>query len=710
MIDLCTWQKNNDAYLSAALKWLRIKLSLLAKPETQLPGPDAKALVPAESLAEECPKAKRKAPAEVRRPRSNDPIDIDSIAEDSIAAALEEMATAGKMDPPPALLILGQRLGLSRFEREVLLLCAAVELDTNIPFLCAHAQHHPDKLYPTFALALSLFDEPAWDALSPQHPLRHLRLIEIAQTGAMPLTASPLLADERIVSYIKGLNYIDERLSALLTPVKLHDVAMPPSQRHTANAILDLMLLNAGAKHIPIIQLTGLDSGSKELIAGHVCTSFGLQLYRLPVETLPQQPVELETFARLWERDSLLLPLALYLDARQADPASPADDVPQPITPLGRFLTRSSGLFIVDTRDVWPGLGETALFEVSTPTPGEQQATWQQALGIAAGGAPAMLAGQFNLNVTTIQRIAHCAQAENPVNEHALHDRIWQLCLSATRPRLELLAQRIQSKVGWDDIVLPADTVSLLHKIADQVRQRMKVYEEWGFNQKMSRGLGINALFAGDSGTGKTMAAEVISKDLGLDLYRIDLSAVVSKYIGETEKNLRRLFDAAEDGGAILFFDEADALFGKRSEVKDSHDRYANIEINYLLQRMESYRGLAILATNLKCTLDQAFMRRLRFIVNFQFPGVAERKLIWQKVFPSLTPLAGLNAERLARLNLTGGAIGNIALNAAFLAAGSQSSRVTMPLVLDAARTEFRKLEKAIDEAAFRAMGTETAQ
>jgi SpoVK/Ycf46/Vps4 family AAA+-type ATPase len=224
----------------------------------------------------------------------------------------------------------------------------------------------------------------------------------------------------------------------------------------------------------------------------------------------------------------------------------------------------------------------------------------------------------------------------------------------------------------------------------------------------MNRGFGISALFSGDSGTGKTMAAEVIANELRLNLYRIDLSAVVSKYIGETEKNLRRLFDAAEDGGAILFFDEADALFGKRSEVKDSHDRYANIEINYLLQRIESYRGLAILATNMKNALDTAFMRRLRFVVNFSFPGVSDRRLLWLKVFPQRngqnaphTPLAELDYDRLARLNLSGGNIHNIAINAAFLAAHAGTS-VTMPLVLQAVRTEFRKLDRPLNESDFR--------
>jgi SpoVK/Ycf46/Vps4 family AAA+-type ATPase len=197
------------------------------------------------------------------------------------------------------------------------------------------------------------------------------------------------------------------------------------------------------------------------------------------------------------------------------------------------------------------------------------------------------------------------------------------------------------------------------------------------------------------------MAAEVIANELRLHLYRIDLSSVVSKYIGETEKNLRRLFDAAEDGGAILFFDEADALFGKRSEVKDSHDRYANIEINYLLQRMEAYRGLAILATNLKSALDQAFLRRLRFIVQFPFPGLAERRKIWSGAFPAGAPAEELDFDWLARLNLTGGSIHNVAINAAFSAAGS-GQPVRMPVVLDAARAEFRKLERPYNEADLR--------
>jgi SpoVK/Ycf46/Vps4 family AAA+-type ATPase len=224
------------------------------------------------------------------------------------------------------------------------------------------------------------------------------------------------------------------------------------------------------------------------------------------------------------------------------------------------------------------------------------------------------------------------------------------------------------------------------------------VYDTWGFAAKSARGLGISALFSGPSGTGKTMAAEVLANALQLDLYRIDLSQVVSKYIGETEKNLRRVFDAAQGGGVILLFDEADALFGKRSEVKDSHDRYANVEVSYLLQRMEAYQGLAILTTNLKAALDPAFMRRLRFLVHFPFPDQAQRAEIWRHIFPATTPTDGLDISRLMRLNVPGGNIRNIALNAAFLAADA-SEPVRMKHILGAARSEYAKLERPLTEA-----------
>ena len=698
MTDLDQWQKNNDAYLAAGLRWLRLLLGRQAQREPQ----PLVAAPPAETPAPSHWWFFRKKP-EAAKPSQAGPAGKESsVSEADIAQAAADLQAAEKSDPPPALLILGSRLGLSRFEQQVLLLCTALELDPHIALLCGQAQGDLNKSYPTFALGMLLFEDPAWEILSPHRPLRYLRLIEIAQPGPLPLTVSPLRADERIVNYLKGLNYLDDRLSPFLSSLEKLETPLPPSQEGLTEAILARLRNVPGNRHWPVIQLTGLDAGSKQLITGRVAASLGLLLYRLAAEALPRQPAELETFARLWERDALLMPIALHIDAREAEPGEFTETIAPKTSPLNRFLARSSGLFFLDTREVWPGIDEVAVFDVSPPTSAEQLAAWGEALGPGSGDIADRLAGQFSINAAAIQQIARTVVAGTPSGQAASPERVWQACLTTTRPQLEALAQRINPKATWEDIVLPAEASRLLHQIADQVRWRLKVYEDWGFNQKMNRGFGINALFSGESGTGKTMAAEVIANDLGLDLFRIDLSAVVSKYIGQTEKNLRRLFDAAEHGGALLFFDEADSLFGKRSEVKDSHDRYANIEINFLLQRMETYRGLAILATNMKSALDQAFMRRLRFIVNLPFPGPAERKAIWQKVFPPQTPKAELDFDRLARFNLAGGSIWSIAMNTAFLAAGSTPPEVTMSLLLDAIRTELRKLEKPVNEADFR--------
>jgi SpoVK/Ycf46/Vps4 family AAA+-type ATPase len=260
---------------------------------------------------------------------------------------------------------------------------------------------------------------------------------------------------------------------------------------------------------------------------------------------------------------------------------------------------------------------------------------------------------------------------------------------------VEELAQRIEAVATWSDIVLPEPQKQILREIAIQVKHRKKVYSDWGFASMGSRGLGIGALFTGESGTGKTMAAEVLANELQLDLYRIDLSQVVNKYIGETEKNLKRIFDAAEEGGSILLFDEADALFGKRSDVKDSHDRYSNIEVSYLLQRMEAYGGLAVLTSNMKSAIDKAFLRRIRFVIQFPYPDAVHRAEIWKRIFPANTPVKDLDTEKLSRLSVPGGNIRNIAINAAFMAA-DENQPIQMSHLSRAVRSEYSKLEKAL--------------
>ena len=696
MSSAAEWHQHNEAFLSAALNWLRLLLMRHAPPET---APLSLAVGEPAAADQGGLFRRRQHAAQQLIPAA--PVALlpppPPVSDADVAAAADAMRAAEIATPPPALVVIAQQLGLTQFEQDLLMLCASVELDTRIARLCARAQDTAARPYPTFALALAILEDADWGALSAQRPLRHLQLIEISQPAGIPLTVSALRADERMVNAIKGLNELDDRLVPLIAPAR-PATGLPFSQHAMADAVLRGLVQAADEGRPTAAVLAGPDTPSKELIAAAVAERLNRHLYHLPVAHLPGQVAELETLARLWLRESLLLPVALYIDAHDIE-ANPAEGGRAAM--LDRFMSRGAGIRFLGVRETWPGAEELAgAFEIANPTPAEQQELWDDLPELSGTDTPALLAGNFNLDSATIERAARAALAEGDAGG-TLQGRLWRACIASTRPRLDALAQRLDVRATWKQIVLPDEALNLLRQIAGQVRQRSLVYDRWGFRARMNRGLGVSALFAGDSGTGKTMAAEVIASELQLDLYRIDLSAVVSKYIGETEKNLRRLFDAAEDGGAILFFDEADALFGKRSEVKDSHDRYANIEINYLLQRMEAYRGLAILATNMRGALDPAFVRRLRFIIDFDFPGAAEREAIWRKVFPPETPLARLDYEQLARLNLSGGSIQTIALNAAFLAAAQQPPQITMPLVLAAARAEFRKMERPISERDF---------
>jgi SpoVK/Ycf46/Vps4 family AAA+-type ATPase len=258
---------------------------------------------------------------------------------------------------------------------------------------------------------------------------------------------------------------------------------------------------------------------------------------------------------------------------------------------------------------------------------------------------------------------------------------------------IDALAERVETTHDWDDIVLPPEALGQLHDMAAQAARRARVYQDWGFGAKLGRGRGIAALFAGASGTGKTLAAEILAGDLDLHLYRVDLARVVSKYIGETEKNLRAVIRSAERAGAMVLFDEADSLFAGRTDVRDSRDRYANLQVNYLLQLMEGFRGVAVLATNRRGAIDSAFLRRLRFVIDFPVPDAAARRGIWQRSFPAGAPLATIDWDALAALELTGGSIRTISLNGAFLAA-AEDTAIAMRHLMRAARREYHKLDR----------------
>jgi hypothetical protein len=667
-----TWYEANQRYLTTALAVVRALLERhAARPQDE-------------------PEEQDKPQRWRRRPSVR--TDVPQL-EEGEGPAGELKKAAETMPAPPALETLCATFGLSSFERNLLLLCAGMELDSTFAALCAAPQDDPQRGYPTFGLALAALPEAHWSALTPAAPLRYWRLVE--PTGGDIMTASRLRIDERALHYLAGIHHLDDRLQGLVEPLGVPD-ELPPSHHALVHKVAGLWSHTEDASNVPAIQLCGDEDAGKHAIAATASAAVGLRLHAIRAADVSEAATEREALARLWEREAVLSGSALLVDCQEQDDTDS-------LSPAISLLERLGGALVVTTREpLGTRKRQLIRLDVNRPSAAEQRSLWHDALGPLAhelNGQIDVLTAQFDLGVQQIRAasaglLADTSGADKEMSATAL----WDLCRIQSRPRLDDLAQRIEPTAEWEDLVLPEPQRQTLGEVAAHVRQRTRVYEAWGFAAKGARGLGISALFAGASGTGKTMAAEVLANELRLDLYRIDLSQVVSKYIGQTEKNLRRVFDTAEEGGAILLFDEADALFGKRSEVRDSHDRYANIEVSYLLQRMEAYRGLAILTTNMKDALDTAFMRRIRFLVPFPFPDSAQRAEIWRRIFPPDTPTEGLFVNKLARLSVTGGNIRNIALNAAFLAANA-GEPVRMEHLSRAARGEYAKLEKPLTEA-----------
>lgn len=603
----------------------------------------------------------------------------------------------------PALEVLAHTFELSPFERDLLLLCVAPDRDGSLRALYAYAQDDMLRPWPTGQLALVLTGAPPAEQsalrarLGETAPLRRWQLLQVAQPtdDAMPLTSRPLYLDERITDYIYGLNRPDERLAPFLQPVE--GGALTCDQQTVLQQLLDAVR-RAPADGWPLINLVGPpDSGQRELAHG-VCAQLGLQLYHFDLARLRSDQTTL-SLLRLIERETRLLPIALLIEPAEGAPLDP---------PRHQFLLdltrRPSLLLLISSRDPVAGTRTPLLVRLQRPAAAGSLTLWQQALAGQAATVSdilPLLVEQFDFGARAIwQVVAHARQQAQLGGEALAAHHLWTASRDAHSSDLDQLAQRLLPTYTWDDLVVAPSLLAQLREMALQIAQRYTVYEAWGFSAHVSRGRGISALFSGPSGTGKTMAAEVLANALNLALYRIDLASLFNKFVGETEKNIRQVFEAAERTGALLFFDEADALFGKRTEVRDSHDRFANIEINYLLQRMESYWGVVILATNRRTALDRAFLRRLRFVIDFAFPDADARRRLWLKAFPAATPLAPLDYARLARLEIAGGSIRTIALNGAFLAAAEQSP-VTMRHLMTAAHWEYLKIDKLETEAEF---------
>ncbi len=575
--------------------------------------------------------------------------------------------------------------GLSPFERQVLLLCAGVELDGEIARLVDGVA--------TFNTALALSPDAHWSALAPAAPLRRWDLIE-AEPGPT-LVSSGLRIGERILHYLAGVDYLDVRLEHMAGTIVGRP--LPASQQAVADRVVALW---GQAGELPEVVLTGPDTEAKRDIADRVAAAGGLRCLVIDAQSLPTGIEDLTGTARLVDREAVLSDYLVLIELGPDggfDPAVEARAV--------QFAAKLACPSMVATRSAPASGRRLMLFEVEKPTADEQRRIWIEEVAhrvdsiesanpteAAGPGDPvevaARLAAQTNFDARSIHSAVTLAAAEG--GDYSF-ESLWHACRRQARPDLAGLAQRIDSSVTFDDVVLGESQRSTLEEIAHHIAGKSTVYDRWGFRGRHHRGLGVSALFAGPSGTGKTMAAEALASLLQLDLWRIDLSQVVSKYIGETEKNLSHVFDMADENDWILFFDEADALFGKRSEVKDSHDRYANIEVSYLLQRMEEFTGLAVLTTNQEAALDEAFLRRIRFVVRFPAPDQAAREAIWRQAFPDEVPRGELDIESLAHANLSGGNIHNIALASAFRAAFGDGE-VAMPDIETATRAELAKI------------------
>jgi AAA+ superfamily predicted ATPase len=614
-----------------------------------------------------------------------------------IAGTSVELQRAGA---PATLDVLTRLFELSPFERDVFLLALAPEVDSSFERLYAYVHDDLTRRQATPQLALTLLASEqetadARDYFMPEATLRRFRLVGLDDAVPPPGFANrPLRVDERLLNFVLGVNRPDERLASVLAPAPVALIAS--ADRTLVERIAGWA--QTGDLASRAVNLVGSADASPLHLARAVCDELRIDLFQVNAASLPAARAERRELLALLEREAVLLQTALYLDL-DAIRAEERRELTDDIDRLRVFIVIASGVR-------WPGTRETFAAAVRKPDASQQAELWQHALAPADDAEDleiAALVEQFDLGTAQIGRAVTAARELATLRDGdatPTADDLWRACEQEAAPKLDELAQRIVPCYAWDDIVLPPEPFRQLQEISAQVSHRAQVYQSWGFGAKLNRGRGISALFAGASGTGKTMAAEVLAQHLRLDLYRIDLAGVVSKYIGETERNLRSIFAAAERGGVILFFDECDALFGKRSEVKDSHDRYANIEVNYLLQRMEDFRGLAILATNRRSALDSAFVRRLRFIVDFPFPDAAHRRRIWESMFPPEADLQGLDIAWHARLEIPGGHIRNIALAAAFLAA-EEGEPIGMLHVMRAARREYTKMDRIVQEADF---------
>jgi ATPase family associated with various cellular activities (AAA) len=623
------------------------------------------------------------------------------------------------------LLALAKRFALSARDLDILFACLAVEIDRRYERIYGYLHDDMSRRQPSPGLVLNLYGGNAAEQLiargllNPLAPLRYYRLVELMEDSpTMPWLSRPLRIDERIVAFLLGDTTIDARIARYVSRAQGAEEAgsLSKSQHETSERLAQQLrhwMKAAPTPKKPLVYLHGARSAGAEALARAAASALGIPLLPCDVELLAVEPAgNIEQTIFLMFREAVLSRAALLLRNLDRLLENPANFTVY--AALLRCLTEMGRVTFVSGASPWAWPIPTDpivlhVMELQSASLTEQFDAWHALAGETF--SPAELHRLVSLHSLPLEGIREAWQmaqglaAAESTSATARIEHLHQACRVQGGTPASSLARRVEPKHTWDDLILPAPQREQLVALCSQARHGSIVYGTWCFDRKLSLGRSLNALFCGPPGTGKTLAAEVIAADLGLALLKIDLSHVVSKYIGETEKNLRQLFDQAASANAILFFDEADALLGKRSEVKDAHDRYANTETAYLLQKIEEYAGITILSTNLGQNLDDAFTRRMRFIVSFPLPEEADRLRIWQTVWPRELPLAAdVDLTAVARkFRLSGGSIRNVALSAAFIAA-ERVEPVSMRHLMQAIRRELRNMGRIVNEEDMRAV------
>jgi SpoVK/Ycf46/Vps4 family AAA+-type ATPase len=614
---------------------------------------------------------------------------------------------------------------LTAFEMDTLLVCVAPEIDRRYEKVYGYLQDDITQKRPTVGLVLDLLcrtDEerlaarPGFDPEAPLIRYRLCRLTETAAGASVPLLSRALALDDRIVQLLLGYERVDARLAGsvrLFLPDDSTPLVVDDSLVERMRAVALERSGNGVTESSTLFHLSGPPASGTRTIAEAVCRALGVPMIAADVNRLLSGSHPFADAIWLLAREAIVRSAALCLDEFDAILDDPVKSAQHLRALLDAVRLASKVSFVLGDR---PWIPETQTedqsffgIRVTLPDNAASRDLWEahaRALpGVDADVDWNWIASRFRFGPDQVRDalslVPNIARWRSTGPARITMADVNDACRTVGATRLTTLAQKVERRGRWDDIVLPARPQALLHELANEARYRSLVLGQWGFEKKLRLGAGLTSLFFGPPGTGKTMAAQIVASELELDLYRIDLSQVVSKYIGDTEKHLKEVFDDADATRAILFFDEADALFGKRSDVKDAHDRYANIEVGYLLQRLDEFEGIAILATNLRHHLDEAFVRRMRFIIEFSFPDEEQRLGIWQVTFPAEAPLGpDVDLRVLAReVRLAGGYIRNIALAAAFYAAGD-GGVIRMSHLMRAAAREYEKLGRIWNESA----------